>query len=157
RADELLALHSWAWAAPIGWKIQSWQFVRGFIERVETSLETSAEEIRGLLGLGPIRHLRDTGQSCHLSGLVEALPSLGRLTGLEFWGLYAFEDELVERLLESPHLGNLRTLVLHHDRNGNMVEEDVLCRTLALPHWANLETLAVNVDSTWRGMSAALL
>jgi uncharacterized protein (TIGR02996 family) len=42
REDELLALHSWEWAAGFGWKIQEWQFVRGFIERVETSLEVCA-------------------------------------------------------------------------------------------------------------------
>jgi uncharacterized protein (TIGR02996 family) len=157
REEELLLLHSWEWAAGFGWRIQVWQFVRGFIERVETSLETSADEIREVLRLGPIRHLRDTGQFCDFSGVVELLPSFDRLTGLEFWGLYAFDDNLVERLLSSPHLAGLRTLVLHHDRNGNMVDDGVLCRTMALPHWANLRTLAVNVDSTWRGMSPELL
>src|ERR1044072_5087380 len=47
--EELLARYSWEWAAGFGWRISQWQFVRGFVERVETSLETSADTIRELL------------------------------------------------------------------------------------------------------------
>src|SRR5262249_45999900 len=31
REEELLSLHSWEWAVGFGWKVQEWQFVRGFI------------------------------------------------------------------------------------------------------------------------------
>jgi hypothetical protein len=92
--------------------------------------------------------------------VVEALPHLHRLTGLEFWGIYPFDDEKVRRILESPCLANLQTLMLHHDRNYNLVNDDVIIRRLSpprdlqiylpgigpLPRKATLRELAVNVE-----------
>lgn len=151
REQELLGRFAWDWAAEFGTRITQWVYRRGFIERVEMGLETSAEVILAVVARAPIRHIRDVSQFCDLQGVVDALPHLERLTGLEFWGLYAFEDTLVAQMLASPHLRNLRTLILHHDRNGNMVETDVLVEGLAQPHRASLEELAVNVDGCWRG------
>jgi uncharacterized protein (TIGR02996 family) len=153
RERGLLERCGWDWAAEFGTKITQWVYRRGFIERVEMGLETSAEEILAILAMAPIRHIRDIRQFCELQGVVDALPYLDRLTGLEFWSLYAFDDRLVARMLASPHLRNLRTLVLHHDRNGNMVKERVLIEGLAEPHRANLEELGVNIDGTWQGPS----
>ncbi len=157
REQELLGRFGWDWAAEFGTRITQWVYRRGFIERVEMRLETSAEEILAILAKAPIRHIRDVSQFCDLQGVVDALPHLERLTGLEFWGLYAFVDALVSRLLASPHLRNLRTLILHHDRNGNMVKEGVLIEGLAQPHRANLEELGVNIDGCWRGPSKRIL
>src|SRR5436305_13911531 len=106
-------------------------------------LERPADEILAILDQGPIRHVRDTAQCCSLAGLVEALPRLERLTGLELWELYAFDDRSMAQLLNSPHLRNLRTLILHHDRNGNLVDDQVLIEGLASPHRQNLGELAV--------------
>src|SRR5262249_12551146 len=120
-------------------------------------LETSSEAICAVLQKAPIRHIRDTSQFCDLSGLVEALPHLNHLTGLELWYLYAFKDALLKKLLTSPHLSNLRTLILHHDRTGNLAQQKVLVEAVSSPYRANLEELAVNVDSVWRGPSRRIL
>jgi uncharacterized protein (TIGR02996 family) len=157
REKDLLERHGWHWAEEFGTQIEEWVFRRGFIERVQMGLERPAEEIVAVLNKAPIRHVRDISQYCDFKGVVEALPHFERLTGLEFWYLYAFKDSLVEQLLASPHLQNLRTLILHHDRNGNLVKERVLIEGLNSPHRANLEELAVNVDGCWRGPSRKIL
>src|SRR3954466_406396 len=90
REAELLEQYGWTWAEEFGTEITEWVFRRGFIERVEMSLERPADQILAILSKGPIRHVRDTGQFCSFDGVVDALPQLDRLTGLEFWGLYAF-------------------------------------------------------------------
>jgi uncharacterized protein (TIGR02996 family) len=154
---ELLEQHGWDWAEEFGTQISEWVFRRGFIERVEMCLETSTEEILAVLRKAPIRHVRDTSQFCDFSGFVGTLPHMERLTGLEFWYLYAFEDSLVAQMLASPHLRNLHTLILHHDRNGNMVEERVLIEAMASPYRSNLQELGVNIDGCWRGPSRGIL
>src|SRR5262245_58469116 len=92
REAALLDEHGWARAEEFGPRISEWVFRRGFIERVEMVLECPADQIVDVLRRAPIRHVRDTSQFCDLDGVVDALPHLDRLTGLEFWGLYAFKD-----------------------------------------------------------------
>ena len=157
REQELLQRHAWEWAEPLGERIREWMFERGFIERVSTSLEVPAADLQFLLQQAPIRHLRDEGQVCELQGVVDACPHLGKLLGLEFWGLYAFDDILLRRILLSPHLANLRTLILHHDRNGNLADDDVIIDGVVSPFRENLEELAVNIDGCWRGPSAQVV
>ncbi|MCC7423651.1 MAG: TIGR02996 domain-containing protein [Planctomycetaceae bacterium] len=157
REKELLDEFGWDWAEEFGLKIYEWVFRRGFIERIETWLERPADRIRMLLAKAPIRHIRDTTQFCDLSGVVDALPHLKKLTGLEFWGMYDVKNSLVGKILTSPHLRNLRTLILHHDRNGNLVKDNVLIAGLNSPHRKRLEELAVNVDGCWSGPSNAVL
>jgi uncharacterized protein (TIGR02996 family) len=157
RETELLSQYGYRWAEEFGDQISVWVYRRGFIERVEMCLETSAEQIRVVLDRAPIRHIRDVSQLDDLTGVVEVLPGLARLTGLEFWGLYAFDDRLLARMLGAPELANLHTLILHHDRNGNLAKESVLVEALMSPLRANLRELAVNVDGTWRGPSPRLV
>lgn len=157
REGELLETHGWDWAEPYGEEISEWQFERGFIERIHMNLETSKNHILKVLQKGPIRHIRDTNQFCDLSGFVDALPHLEHLTGLELWNLYAFEDELVREILQSPHLKNLKMLVLHHDRNGNLVDENVIAEGMLSQYRSNIEELSVNVDCSWRGPSNVIL
>src|SRR5262245_51895026 len=157
REQELLEQHGWDWAEEIGPRISEWVFRRGFIERVEMCLESSTEEILAVLRKAPIRHVRDTSQFCDLSGFVGALPHLEHLTGLEFWWLYAVDNSLVAQMLASPQLRHLRTLIMHHDRNGNLVAERVLIEALASPHRAQLQELGVNIDDDWRGPSRGIL
>jgi uncharacterized protein (TIGR02996 family) len=157
REKELLGQYGWVWAEHLGPQVSEWLYRRGFIERVSMCLETSRDQILAVLQKAPIRHIRDMSQFCDLSGVVDALPHLDRLRGLEFWCLYAVEDALMEKILASEHLANLRTLILHHDRNGNLIEEQVLVKAMHSPHRANLEELAVNVDGTWRGPSRKIL
>lgn len=153
REEKLLQDRGWDWADEFGLDVSEWVFERGFVERVELCIEASAEQILGVLEKSPIRHIRDTSQLCDLKGLVEALPYLGHLTGLELWGLYAVDDALVRQILLSPELQRLKTLVLHHDRNGNLVDEQVLIEALRSPYRENIEELAINVDCSWRGPS----
>lgn len=153
----LLDEHAWKWAEAYGSKISTWCFRRGLIELVEISLEQEKEAILTIGSCDGIRHLRDTGQFCELQGFIDALPELNHLTGLEFWYLYAFEDELVDQMLQSPALKNLRTLILHHDRNGNLVHEQVIIDGLCSPYRSRIENLAVNVDCSWRGPSNSIL
>jgi uncharacterized protein (TIGR02996 family) len=171
RERELLDKHAREWAEPLHPLVREWVFRRGFIERVGMSLEVPASFIAELLRLAPIRHIRDTGQFCELDGMVEALPYLRRLTGLEFWGLYGVDNEKVKQLLQSPHLAGLDTLILHHDRNGSFIDDDVLIRWLLPqpdvqtylpgmeppPRMPALRELAVNVDGSSRGPSAAVV
>jgi hypothetical protein len=124
---------------------------------VNANLEGTAESIREVLQVAPIRHVRDTNQFCNLEGMVGALPALGGLRGLEFWSLYGFDDELMRQILTSPHLANLRVLILAHDRNGNLTEDNVIIEAVGSPYRANLRWLEVNVDSMWRGPSEEIL
>jgi uncharacterized protein (TIGR02996 family) len=141
REAELLGRYGWAWAEELAPRIDEWLFRRGFVEGVQMRLETSAEEILSVLNLAPIRHIRD----------------LSQLTGLELWTLYAFDDNLLAEILASPHLANLRTLILHHDRNGNVADEEVIAAAMHSPYRSNLEELAVNVDGMWRGPPRKIL
>ena len=157
RERELAGVWAWEWAVPLRQHVSEWVFRRGFVEKVETYIEKSAERFRDLMALAPVRHIRSTGQFCELEGLAEALPHLAKLRGLEIWGLYAFDNETVRAILTSPHLAELRTLVLYHDRNGNLVHDDVLIEGLMSPHRANLVRLGVNIDDMWRGPSADVI
>lgn len=157
RESELAGVWAWEWAVPLRQHVSEWVFRRGFVEKVETYIEKSAERFRELMASAPIRHIRSTGQFCELEGLAEALPDLAKLRGLEIWGLYAFNDETVRAILTSPHLAELRTLILYHDRNGNLVEDDVLIEGLMSPHRAKLVRLGVNIDDMWRGPSSDVI
>lgn len=59
REKELLEQHGWDWAEEFGTRVSEWVYRRGFIERVQMCLETSAEEILAVLRKTPIRHVRD--------------------------------------------------------------------------------------------------
>jgi uncharacterized protein (TIGR02996 family) len=157
RERELAGVWAWEWAVPLREHVSEWVFRRGFVEKVETYIEKTAEQFRELMALAPVRHIRSTGQFCELEGLAEALPHLAKLRGLKIWGLYAFKDETVRAILTSPHLAELRTLILYHDRNGNLVDDSVLIEGLMSPHRAKLVRLGVNIDDQWRGPSADVL
>jgi uncharacterized protein (TIGR02996 family) len=157
RERDLLQQHGWEWAEPLGNDVNEWLYRRGFIERVGMHTEGNADAIRRVFNRAPVRHIRDIGQLCELEAMVDVLPLCDRLTGLEFWGLYAVDNNLLWKLLRSPYLKNLQTLILHHDRNGNLIDEDVLIRAMNSPHRWNLRELGVNVDGTWRGPSIGIL
>jgi uncharacterized protein (TIGR02996 family) len=157
REKELADRWAWEWAVPLHGHVYEWVFRRGFIDKVSSGLQCSAEEIRSTLRLAPIRHIRDDSQFTDLRGVVGALPDLARLTGLEFWGLYSFCDELMRTILTSPHLANLRRLILYSDRNGNVVEDEVMVEGLKSPYRANLRYLGVNIDDCWQGPSETVL
>ncbi|HEY1065457.1 MAG TPA: TIGR02996 domain-containing protein [Pirellulales bacterium] len=157
REQELLNRFAWTWAESLQPQDNEWVYRRGFVERVEMNLQTSRDSILSVLEKAPIRHIRDTSLFCDGAGLVEALPHLDRLTGLELWGLYSLSTPHLQSLLESSHLQNLRTLILHHDRNGRNAAEGVLLAGLQSPYRANLEELAIGVDGVWRGPSRKVL
>jgi uncharacterized protein (TIGR02996 family) len=158
RERALLDRHAWEWAAPLEGLVTRWDYRRGFIEKVEMSLESSAPAIvEPFRRMPTIRHLRDPRQFCELEHLLGAVPHLPRLTGLELWGLYAIADKELRALLASPQLAGLRTLILHHDRNGNLVKNATLIEAITQPCRAALVELAVNVDGAWRGPGNAIV
>lgn len=157
REHVLLTENHVKWAGYFSTRISEWVFKRGFVEQVGLNLEASAEEILGVWQRAPLRHLRDTSQICNLEGFVAALPFMQHLTGLEFWTIYAVKGPLVRKMLAAPQLSGLRTLILHHDRNGNMIDDRILVKALHSPLRSNLEELAVNVDGMWRGPSNDVL
>jgi hypothetical protein len=59
----------------------NWVYRRGFIERVQMCLETSADQILGGACESTDSHIRDVTQLCELQGVIDALPHLDRLTG----------------------------------------------------------------------------
>lgn len=163
---ELLGLHGWAWAEELAFCVRKWVYRRGFVERVEMLLaldqdnyNPAGQEIRAVLELAPIRHLRDWSgpQYFDAASLIKALPSLDRLTGLELWGLDSFRDEQIGEFLASPHLANLRTLILHHHCDGQPVRDDVIVEALHSPYRSHLEELAVNVGDRGIGPSRNIL
>lgn len=153
RERQLLDEFASTWAEPLRDLVCAFVFTRGFIERVEMSVETAPERIGRVMELAPVRHIRCMDQMDDLSGLASALPALRPLIGLELWCLYAPDDAVAEKLVTAPELANLRTLILRHDRNGNLLGDDVAVAAVGAPHRANLEHLAINVDASWRGPS----
>ncbi|HEY1065456.1 MAG TPA: TIGR02996 domain-containing protein, partial [Pirellulales bacterium] len=112
RESELLDRFACLWANDLQPEVRGWTFRRGFVERIETNLQTSRDAIAAVLQKAPIRHIRDTSQMSDLSGVVAALPMFDRLTGLEFWGMYTVSDSQLREILTSPHLQNLKTLII---------------------------------------------
>lgn len=157
REKDLLDQFGWDWAEEFGHQISEWAFRRGFIERVHMGLEKSAARILEVLHRAPIRHLRDDSQMGELDGFIEALPQVRHLQGLEFWALYVVKNSQVKEMLASPQLSELRTLILHCDRNGNPISDKVLIEALNSPQVKHVEELAVNVDGMGCGPSRSVL
>ena len=150
REAELLAQFAGLWALELGNSVSQWAYRRGFVDAVEMCLETSRDEIVALLQKAPIKRLRDISQFCDLQGVVDALPDLAGLEGLELWGLYGFDDQLLDTLLHSPHLANLKTLDLTNAGDtGNQPCLDLpTIRALATsPNLANLQHVDLRMTS----------
>ena len=84
REQELLQQYGWVWAEEMGPQVSQWMYRRGFIEAVEMGLEAPPKQILAVLQKAPIRQLRDISQFCDFSSVVEILPHLDGLVGLEF-------------------------------------------------------------------------
>lgn len=151
----LLSEHAWDWAEELGTNIREWVFHRGFIERIEMC--TDGGNLSQVLNKTPLRHLRVMEQVGDLTDVLDVLPQLSHLTGLEFWSLYRFDNQQLAAMLQSSCLQNLKTLILHHDRNGCLADDQIIIESLYSPHRSNIEELAVNVDGTWRGPSNHVL
>jgi hypothetical protein len=83
---------------------------------------------------------------------------LHRLTALEVWGIYRTSGAQVRELLASPHLGNLRTLILAMDQESREgIDDGVLVEGLASPHRANLRYLGVNFNEVSLGPSERVI
>jgi uncharacterized protein (TIGR02996 family) len=152
RERSLLAKYAQEWAEPLRGLVQRWEFVRGFIEKVEVELATFLPGAKAAFGLAPIRHLRDQSQCPDIRKLLRLGPLLTRLRGLELWNLWEFDQKALRDLAVSPRLANLNTLILFHDRNGAMAEEDTLLALVNSPHRSHLTELTVGTDGTWRGL-----
>jgi uncharacterized protein (TIGR02996 family) len=166
REKEILDRHAYEWAAPLGASVTQWAFRRGFIERVEAYLQHPAEATRAILRSNPIEYIREVGLGYYSGGdnvyeldnLLAVLPELRRLEGLELWGIYSILDGQVGELLASPHLANLRTLILSmHTESWQAIDDGVLVEGLSSPHRANLRYLGVNFSDLSIGPSEQVI
>jgi uncharacterized protein (TIGR02996 family) len=156
REQVLLKKHEEEWAAPLRGVVWGWAFGRGFIDRITVELDSSrfTEAFR----LAPIQYLRDISQEADFRYLVKAGSLLKRLRGLEFWSVYFTQNEKVgKKLFSSPYLANLNTLIVCHDRNGDMLRDSVLQTLITSPHRSRLTELMVGTDAVWRGLKPRLV
>lgn len=153
---ELLRRFGWEWAEEFGRDLCHWIYRRGFIEKVEIRLDRPSEKLINIVTRNPIRHIRDTSQIDDIGVLFTILDHV-QLTGIEFWTLYGIQDEQIASLLSDERLSALKTLILHHDRNGRMISDDIIIEGLNSPLRSSLEEVFVCSDSMWRGPSTAVV
>jgi uncharacterized protein (TIGR02996 family) len=82
RERELLEANKENWAGPVRSLVESWDFRRGFIERVEMTGAAFLTGGAGMLRLAPVRQMRLRKTMGLLPDLVQS-PCLARLTWLD--------------------------------------------------------------------------
>jgi uncharacterized protein (TIGR02996 family) len=148
REKELLEKHGLDWANHLKRLAREIRYERGFVEYATYatgSVERPAKDIVALAHSEVVRHLRDQSQLLTLEHVVEALPHLSHLESLEFWGLDGYEDDELRELVTSPHLANLRRLLLHSGRGGRAGPDDVVIEGVQSPFRSRLTELAVQI------------
>ena len=130
RADDLLAVHECQWAGRIAEVAPDWGWSRGCVESATLTADTFLEEGKELFETTPIRNLRLLTNEDDLP-LVAQCAWLGYIEHLEIntqriespIAAPYLRDQPLQRLLESPHLGRLRSLDLHgHGVEGPLIQ-----------------------------------
>lgn len=155
---ELLAQHGARWAAPLRGLVDEFYFARGFVERVTLSLQRPAEDTRRVLEAAPILVLRDVEDFSDFGPLLQLLPELERIRGLELWRLYTFDPDQYQALALSPALAGLRSLLLRHHANGVFPSQRLLTNALhrfRAPR--SIESLAIGTNGSHRGAGTRAL
>jgi uncharacterized protein (TIGR02996 family) len=134
------------WIAPLRPWAHSIGFRRGFAENV--SVGRTQEEIgpcvREVVRRASVRNLDIEGMCDIETDLSLLSPSLERLQGFMLSNLFNLDRVGLERLLTSPRLARLQTLVLDSNHNGIGFRTETLTALFAAPHWARLSTLVVH-------------
>jgi uncharacterized protein (TIGR02996 family) len=110
REQALLQRYGPAWASPFRKRVQGWEFRRGFVEKVTTTVPMFVTRARNLSCLAPVRAVtfrNARGQLGRLAGLVAGMK---RVREIDFVPDDGFRDEDVRLLTASPHLGGLKNL-----------------------------------------------
>jgi len=110
REQELLSANGPAWAGPLAGLVRSFEFRRGFIERVRLDSSALLEQGEEVFRLAPVRHLELIVQRAD-SELVADCPQLARLRALDL-NYPAPDGAGLCAVLASPHLARLRSLRL---------------------------------------------
>jgi uncharacterized protein (TIGR02996 family) len=153
-ARDLLAVHEGEWTADLPPEVDTWQFRRGFVEKVFLTEVAFLECASQLMASGTLRavHLR---LSKDRTADLAACRHLARVESLNFGpsstSTYRLTNQSVQTLLASPHLGRLRALGLSYQDIGS---EGV--KALVQSPWlANLRRLDLR-DNPNLGNDAAL-
>ncbi len=141
-ADRLLATgdRRLAWANGILERVPEARFLRGFVELLVIDAAKLVIEHRDLYARAPIRHLDVTDARPQLATLFGSA-ALAPIVGLSFnldgtpHGGKPVGDGVVDALLASPHLGNLRFL----DLRGQELSAAAMLRLARAPQLAALE------------------
>lgn len=124
----------------VGWP----QVYRGFVERVGVRARRFLEIAEQLFSLAPIRHLVMIGVPEVVDQLA-ACPHLRRIRSLSLTR-YGWDDDLIDdvlrRLIASPHLGNLVHLRLVHQQALTRRAYESIVTAPTLPRLSSLEVYA---------------
>jgi uncharacterized protein (TIGR02996 family) len=146
REKELLAEHGRAWAGPLADLVPSYEFRRGFVERVSLPATTFLEKGRRLFEGAPVRDVQllpvHGGPSLDK---VAACPHLARLTALELSGMQLFDagcQVLVDHLVQLDGLTSLNLRNTHVGAPG-------VALVLDSPRLPHLQTLDLSANKTY--------
>jgi uncharacterized protein (TIGR02996 family) len=151
RERDLLAGHAREWAEPLRGLVDGWAFSRGFIERVdvEKTREAFFARLPEVWELAPLRGLRLSGAGLFLSRLLAAGDRLRRLTSLQLRDLVDVDQNALRKLIRSPHLAGLTSLVLHESSDrGYPILRGTLQSIGSAPALAGLTELAIDITVT---------
>jgi uncharacterized protein (TIGR02996 family) len=111
REYDLFARHGSAWSAPLIGRVRRWQFRRGFVEQVKLEVWPLLQAGDMLARFAPVRELLiEDPDRDGIENLAD-WPRLARVETLDLT-FSRMGDGALRALLASPHLGNLRELVL---------------------------------------------
>lgn len=126
------------------------EFYRGFVERVSVRAARFLEIADELFSLAPIRHLVLIG----VPQVVEALaasPHLARMRSLALSHREgdALTDEVLARLLSSPHLGNVTHLRIGGNHHLTPRTYEMVVTAPTLPRLSNFEVYVDGTSTIW--------
>ncbi len=153
QARDLLAEHEQEWTEDLPAEVDAWEFRRGFLEQVSLTGAAFLEFAPQLMAAGPLRAVHLTLSEEHVAGLA-ACPDLARVEALDFGpsgpSTYRLTDRSLQTLLESPHLGRLKSLGLRCQAIGPLGVQ-----TLVQSPWmANLRHLDLRENYTLGDLGA---
>jgi uncharacterized protein (TIGR02996 family) len=136
RERTLLSLHETRWLGPFRRRATSWQFRRGFIEKITIDARTFLNDAARLFRWAPLREVGFQEAFEHRSELA-ASPFLAKLTTVDLsWNRIG--NEGADSLAQSPYVGGLTKL--HLDTCG--IEDVGAQRLAASPYLGRLTMLS---------------
>jgi uncharacterized protein (TIGR02996 family) len=122
-------------------------FHRGFAENVlvrDSFSESIVTRLQRLLRRAPVRYLEVSGGFSEEEDFSILAPDMTRLKGFMLTNVFNIDETGLERLLTSPHLAGLESLVVDFNHNGTTIDPDVFRAVVASPHWKRLTELSLH-------------